>query len=383
MDVCAGVPRVTSYQGVVMRVSLSTVSFALLFWGSFGLLPSAVATADRSAEAILKDIDGVEMPDVAKVDRKDQEAVQKFLKDRRKAMSKKAGLISELGKVAPDHEKLVTLLPERWQILVMTGTDSSEIAKEEVAEVLSHAKSDKLKAEAAFFNAMLLFRGREKADKQLSATEDFIKRAPKDPRAAMLLYAVAKRLPDQTAQTDLYKRITKEYPDSEVASEIQASLKQLESIGKPFTLDFTDAIKGTEISFKTTLKGKVVVVDFWATWCGPCVAEMPNMKKLYAEYHDKGVEFVGVSLDSPKEEGGLDELKDFVAKNEIPWPQYYQGNGWNSEFSKSWGINAIPALFVVDAEGKLFSVEARGKLEEMLPELLKKAKAEPAPAGGN
>ncbi len=57
-----------------------------------------------------------------------------------------------------------------------------------------------------------------------------------------------------------------------------------------------------------SLKGKVVVIDFWATWCGPCVAEMPNMKKLYAEYKDKGVEFVGVSLDKSKEQGGLDKL---------------------------------------------------------------------------
>ena len=135
---------------------------------------------------------------------------------------------------------------------------------------------------------------------------------------------------------------------------------------------------------KSTLKGKVVVIDFWATWCGPCIQEMPTMKKLYAEYHDKGVEFVGVSLDSPKEEGGLDELKAYVAKNEVPWPQYYQGNGWDSEFSKSWGINSIPALFVVDADGNLFSINGRGKLEEMLPALLKKVKGTTdTGAGGN
>ena len=116
------------------------------------------------------------------------------------------------------------------------------------------------------------------------------------------------------------------------------------------------------------------MVDFWATWCGPCVAEMPKMKELYAEYKDKGVEFIGVSLDQPKEQGGLDKLKEFVAKNEIAWPQYYQGKGWESEFSTSWGINSIPCVFVVDAEGNLSSVEARGKLETLIPEHLEKAK---------
>ena len=121
----------------------------------------------------------------------------------------------------------------------------------------------------------------------------------------------------------------------------RARRKQREAIGKPFELEFTDAIKGETVSIKG-LKGKVVVIDFWATWCGPCVAEMPKMKKLYAEYKDKGVEFIGVSLDQPKEQGGLDKLKKFVAENEIAWPQYYQGNGWESEFSKSWGINSHP-----------------------------------------
>ncbi len=61
-----------------------------------------------------------------------------------------------------------------------------------------------------------------------------------------------------------------------------------------------------------------------------------------------------------------------MKENQIGWPQYYQGNYWNSEFSKSWGVNGIPCVFVVDTEGKLFSVEARGKLDKIIPELLEK-----------
>jgi thiol-disulfide isomerase/thioredoxin len=208
----------------------------------------------------------------------------------------------------------------------------------------------------------------------LKAAEAFIKLAPKDDRGAQILQALASQLDDSAKQMEMYKRIIKDYPKSSTAKMVEGNLRRLDSIGKPFELEFTDAIKGTEVSMKT-LKGKVVVIDFWATWCGPCVAEMPNMKKLYAEYKDKGVEFVGVSLDKSKEQGGLDKLKQFVAQNEIGWPQYYQGDYWQSKFSSSWGINSIPAVFAVDADGKLYSVEARGKLDKMIPELLKKAKA--------
>jgi hypothetical protein len=99
---------------------------------------------------------------------------------------------------------------------------------------------------------------------------------------------------------------------------------------------------------------------------------MPQNKEIYKKYKDKGVEFIGVSLDQPEDKGGLSKLKEFVKQNDIQWPQYYQGNFWQSEFSSSWGINSIPRVFIVDANGKLYSTEARGKLEQMIPELLAK-----------
>lgn len=366
-----------------MRRFASILGLALLFAGLPVFAPSAKAVDGRNAEAILKDIDGVQMPDLSKLDRSNKEAVEKFIADRQAALAKKADLIGELFKAAPENGKLKTLLPERWNALLRTDKPDVAAVKEETSAVLKNdkLKAEGLKTEAAFFAAFAVFRGEENNFKaQLEAVESFIKIAPQDDRCPMLLYSAASNSDDSKQKTDLYRRVIKDYPKSRVVSAVEGSLKQFEGLGKPFELAFTDAIKGSEISIKG-LKGKVVVIDFWATWCGPCVAEMPKMKKLYSDFHDKGVEFIGVSLDAPKEEGGLDKLKEFVATNEIPWPQYYQGNGWNSEFSKSWYINGIPALFVVDAEGKLFSVEARGKLDKMLPELLEKAKAG-TPASG-
>lgn len=100
------------------------------------------------------------------------------------------------------------------------------------------------------------------------------------------------------------------------------------------------------------------------------------MKDLYAEYEDQGVEFVGVPLnDASDPADGLSKVKEFVAKRHVPWPQFYQPEGFESELVSAWGINAIPRFLVVDQDGNLVSTTAHGKLKTMLPELLAKAKA--------
>jgi thiol-disulfide isomerase/thioredoxin len=160
---------------------------------------------------------------------------------------------------------------------------------------------------------------------------------------------------------------------------LQGSAKRPEDIGKPFELTFTDAISGNEVSVQKDLKGKIVVVDFWATWCPPCVRAMPEMKKLYTRYKSKGVEFIGVSLDVPEAEGGLAALKEFVSKNKIEWPQYHQGSGG---LSKRWGITMIPTVFVIGADGKIASTDGRFTIEKLIPELIAKRDRGPAGATG-
>jgi len=345
----------------------------------FGAIAPAIA-ADKTAEEIVKEINGLKPPTFSQKAGEDrQKAIEAYLAEMKKVNEKRVELIGDLRKADPDNAMLVKLLPQRWVMLGQMG--KADVALPEIEEALAKTKSDTLKTEGLYAKAqVLMIQNRGDATAAMPAIEEFLKVAPKDRRAPALLYNMVRGTEDAAKKTDLEERILKDYGDTPYAGMIKGARKQKEAIGKPFELEFEDAIKGTTVSMKG-LKGKVVVVDFWATWCGPCIAEIPNMKKIYAEYKDKGVEFIGVSLDQKKEDGGLDKLKDYVAKNDVQWPQYYQGNYWDSEFSKGWGVNAIPCVFIVDADGNLYSTEARGKLETLIPELLKKAKAAPG-AGG-
>ena len=350
---------------------------AMMFGGLLGAANWAAADDGKPADAVLKQLEGTTVPKFDSTKRYEQNYIRQYMADLRKAMEARAELIHKLYKIAPEHEKVPTLLEERWGTLLQTGDKNEEIVKE-IDETLAHTTNAKFKTAGTFIKARVqLMEGRATGKPELTAANEFIKIAPKDPRASNLLYMAARFTTDEKAKAELEDRLVKEYPDSQFAGMIAGARRQKEGIGKPFELEFSDAIKGSTVSIKG-LKGKVVVIDFWATWCGPCVAEMPKMKEIYAKYHDKGVEFIGVSLDQPKDQGGLDALKSYVEKNEIAWPQYYQGNYWNSDFSRSWGINSIPTMFLVDQDGKLVSIEARGKLETMIPELLKKKEA---PAG--
>lgn len=133
---------------------------------------------------------------------------------------------------------------------------------------------------------------------------------------------------------------------------------------KPLDIQFT-AVDGREVDL-SKMRGKVVLIDFWATWCGPCMAEVPNVVATYNKLHPKGFEIIGLSFDQEKE-----SLVKITKDKGMTWPQFFDGKGWQNKFGQRFGIEAIPTMWLVNKKGMISSMEARENLEEKIEKLLK------------
>lgn len=193
----------------------------------------------------------------------------------------------------------------------------------------------------------------------LELRKDFPDR--KEPLEMMLM--LAESVGGKEAESMLQDIITHAEDKALRASAVSMKSK-MDALGKPLDLSFT-SLQGNEIDLQTDYKGQVVLLDFWATWCGPCIVELPNVKEVYKQWHDKGFEILGISLDNDE-----DALRKFIKKEDMTWPQFFDGKGWENKYAVSFGIRGIPAMWLIDQNGLLVDMNARSDLTSKVEALL-------------
>lgn len=183
---------------------------------------------------------------------------------------------------------------------------------------------------------------------------------------------------DQKAAEDFLNQAVAALGTGQAAESLKGTLRRMKMMGSELELS-GPTLTGSEVNLKS-YKGKVVLVDFWATWCGPCVGELPNVKKVYEKYHAKGFDIIGVSLDRERS-----ALENFVKAQEMPWTQIIFNDPkdmfWNNPLARKYGINSIPATFLVGRDGKVCKQNLRG--EEALEKAVASELAKSAPGLAN
>lgn len=290
------------------------------------------------------------------------------------AWQERTPLVMKAFKDYPDDPRTAKVMDDFWQSLMR-----KEMTREQCDAVIAqingareNSTNPQLRQNAAFWSSFYsCYRDREDVAKVMEFAEGFSTEYPKDPRGAtMFSFASMSGKATKEQMERAFSVLVGRYGGTEDGQFAKAMLPLIENVGQKFDFAFKDPITGKQHSDES-LRGKVLVIDWWATWCVPCIQSLPRMKEIYAEFKDKGVEFVGVSLDKAEAEGGLAALKEFVQKNELAWPQYYL-NG-DATFQQKYRVTSIPTVFVVDKDGTIVSIDGYRTLGRTLENLVGKA----------
>ena len=295
----------------------------------------------------------------------------------RPLLKKSADLLAKLAANEKDEDERAGLERDRCQYLAMLATLGDDDAAAALKKIADGKGETAIMAKSGIALSQW-WRASKDATKQEKILDDYraiAKANPKSENVTLALAVMATIGPASDELTIKAAEILRKVMIGDTAKKLAAQLDPngalRDLVGKPL---LTTGRTSSGKQFSTAgWKGKVVLVDFWATWCGPCNAEIPRMKEIYKNYHPKGLEMVGVDCD-----GSDDTVNSFTKDKEMPWTQLREESQSESQpwhpLAMCWGVIGIPTMFLIDKKGVLRFVDAREdtstKIDELLAEQL-------------
>jgi len=247
-------------------------------------------------------------------------------------------------------------------------TDQEKSLNEEYSKYTKEQKEDKIVMDALIgkFNVI--------RDQKTPLYLKFVKENPKSYISLVQLNVLAGNDKAVNEAEKLYAGLSPELKATKIGQGIPAAIEATKktAVGV-MAMDFTQNDPDGKPVKLSDFKGKYVLIDFWASWCGPCRQENPNVVEAFQKFKDKNFTVLGVSLDGGNTKTTKEAWLKAVEDDKLAWTQVSDMQGWNNEVSKAWGIKGIPANFLIDPAGKIVAKDLRGEaLHTKLAEILEK-----------
>ena len=347
-------------------------------WATFAttIFILCVALAGGQGDAILKQLNALRPPAWDQAKSANEQYSKEYAKQYAQYEQERGALIWKLFVADPYNKQIPDLMWGRWASFPRKDDTSASFDPYAHAVLADIKKTLALHSSAAIVEAaeamkvyLMIYSSDGLHGKALASIQAFLKKYPTSKRANMLMLTFGDSTATEEEKTVIYRKFVEQFPKDPTAAIMRNAILRNENIGRPISFSHAD------LSGKTwdlaEHRGNVVVIDFWATWCPPCREMTPELKSIYAKYHSRGVEIVGLSMDQPEAQGGLTALKKYVKEHGMAWPQCYEPAGWDSKVVVGYGITSIPCTFLIDKKGNLRFVGhdgLTGRIEKLLKE---------------
>jgi len=288
------------------------------------------------------------------------------------------GLKGAFPFIIENEDITINVNADNFSKSTVSGSPENDISAEHQKSMLALSEANKSVSErinaakkSRDNGALMLARG--SYDSLINAKNkidtEFIKTNSNYYASAIVLERVAnsKTLPQKEAKA-LYNNLSDSIKNSTIGKRIKLIVNRVSVRVGNEAPNFSGQTPDGKTLALNDIKSKLTLIDFWASWCGPCRRENPNVVKMYKKYHKKGLEIIGVSLDKNNQQK---RWIDAIKKDKLTWPQISNLKGWQDPIARTYGVRAIPATFLLDENGKILHKNLRGKrLEDKVAELL-------------